>query len=215
MKIAVLASGGLDSVILIHYLLKKGERVQPIYIKMGHIWEKAELRRLKQFLKRAQTRNLKPLVTLSLPTEDLYQHHWSLTGKNTPGAKSRDTRVYLPGKNLLLIGKASVFCATRRIHRLALGPLKNNPFPDARPSFFKCLEQVSSKALNFNLKIKTPFLGKSKEEVMAIGRNLPLHLTFSCLAPKGLHHCGRCNKCTERKKAFRLASIPDVTPYAH
>jgi 7-cyano-7-deazaguanine synthase len=39
-------------------------------------------------------------------------------------------------------------------------------------------------------------------------------LTFSCLAPQGRRHCGRCNKCAERKRAFRQAGIPDPTKYA-
>lgn len=211
-KIAVLASGGLDSAILIYHLLKKNNLVYPVYLQSGHVWEKAELVWLKRFLKAIRTRRLKPLTVLSLPTQDLYAAHWSMTGKNTPGAKSRDENVYLPGKNLLLISKAAVFCALKKIHRLALGPLKTNPFPDARSSFFQSMERACSKGLNYKLKIETPFLNKSKREVMKLGRHLPLELTFSCLAPvrrgdpsgRPYTHCGRCNKCAERKKAFRL-----------
>lgn len=177
---------------------------------------------------------LKSLKILVLETRDLYQNHWSVTGKEIPGRTSHDKEVYLPGKNLLLISKAAVFCALRKIPNLALGPLKTNPFPDARPSFFKFMERLCSNALDFKLRIRTPFLGKSKPEVMKLGRNLPLELTFSCLNPKvgaplvsalskgnkGGHkarpyiHCGRCNKCAERKKAFRTANLIDRTHYA-
>ena len=34
---------------------------------------------------------------------------------------------------------------------------------------------------------------------MALGRGLPLELTFSCIAPVAGQHCGRCNKCAERR----------------
>ncbi len=220
-KIAVLASGGLDSSILIHYLLKKYKFVQPIYIQNGHVWEKAELAWLKKFLKAIRSPRLKPLALLSLPTQDLYQTHWSLTGKKTPGAKSHDKEVYLPGKNIFLIAKASVFCALKKIPLLALGPLKTNPFPDASPSFFKNIGQACSQGLNYQLRILTPFLKLSKKEVMTLGRFLPLQLTFSCLAPvrAGLPHphlhCGRCNKCMERKCAFRNSRLIDKTRYAH
>ncbi len=240
--IAVLTSGGLDSVILIDYLSRKGVRpyaltIQPIYIRSGHHWETAELFWLKRFLKvirnhrssftpnRSAGLNLrykpyetvshvKPLVVLDLTTQDLYQNHWSLTGKKVPGAKSHDRNVYLPGKNLLLISKAAVFCALHKIPNLALGPLQSNPFPDAQPEFFKAMEKALEKGLGFSIKIHVPFLKRSKTQVMSLGRDLPLHLTFSCLSPKKMVHCGRCNKCAERKKAFRLARMVDRTRYA-
>ena len=225
-KIAVLISGGLDSSILVHNLLKKRWTVQPIYIQQGHVWERAELAWLKQFLKAIGSPQLKPLVLLSLPTQDLYQTHWSVTGEKTPGAQSHDKKVYLPGKNILLTAKASVFCALKKIPVLALAPLKTNPFPDASPSFFNSMGKICSKGLNYKLKIDTPFLKLSKKEVMKRGRALPLHLTFSCLNPhpplslrerdrvRGYIHCGRCNKCTERKRAFRNSGIIDKTCYA-
>jgi len=37
--------------------------------------------------------------------------------------------VYLPGRNIVLLGKAGVFCAAAGISRLAIGTLDHNPFP--------------------------------------------------------------------------------------
>jgi 7-cyano-7-deazaguanine synthase len=48
---------------------------------------------------------------------------------------------------------------------------------------------------------------------MQRGRFLPLELTFSCMRPLDGRHCGDCNKCAERRKAFRDAGLPDRTPY--
>ena len=53
----------------------------------------------------------------------------------------------------------------------------------------------------------------NKRQVMALGRELPLELTMSCIAPVGELHCGRCNKCAERKAAFADAAMADRTPY--
>jgi 7-cyano-7-deazaguanine synthase len=222
-NVAVLASGGLDSAILIHLLSKQFKSVWPVYVRNGHQWESAEIFWLKRFLKKKKvtvtskgdSHLLKPLVILDLPTRDLYGNHWSITGEKVPGLKSNDQTVYLPGKNLLLISKAAVFCTLNKIENLALGPLKSNPFPDARPEFFKTMEKTVQKSLQFKLKIHTPFLKCSKTQVLSLGHDLPLYLTFSCLAPKKMAHCGRCNKCAERKKAFRLAKMIDLTRYAH
>ncbi len=212
-QVAVLASGGLDSAILIHGFLKKNWLVQPVYIANGHVWESVEMRHLKRFLQAIRSKRLRPLRILALPTRDLYKGLWAITGKRTPGAKSHAQAVYLPGRNILLLAKAGVFCTQHRIPRIAMGSLKTNPFPDANLKFLKIYEQAFSMGLNFELKILTPFLKSTKNQVMRRGAALPLHLTFSCIKPRSSRHCGRCNKCQERKLAFREAGIKDLTPY--
>ena len=108
--IGVLASGGLDSSILIGQLLRQGRRVQPFYIRTGLVWQAGELPALERFLRAIQSDQLAELVALNLPLDDLYRGHWSLTGDNTPGAESPDEAVFLPGRNALLIVKAAVWC---------------------------------------------------------------------------------------------------------
>src|SRR5438270_5630051 len=93
--IGVLASGGLDSSILIGHLLRQGRRVQPFYIRTGLVWQSQELPALKQFLGEIAAANLAQLVVLDLPLADLYNGHWSLTGSGTPAADSRDEAVFL------------------------------------------------------------------------------------------------------------------------
>ena len=50
---------------------------------------------------------------------------------------------------------------------------------------------------------------------MRLGRDYPLGLTFSCIAPERGLHCGGCNKCAERQEAFRDAGMADPTRYVH
>jgi 7-cyano-7-deazaguanine synthase len=92
--------------------------------------------------------------------------------------------------------------------------LEANPFPDARPVFFQALSKAVDLGVGLRLKISTPWVGKSKPEVIALGRGLPLELSVSCIKPRGNVHCGRCTKCAERVEGFRIAKIPDPTRYA-
>jgi len=202
-KICVLVSGGLDSSILLLMMAKRYREVHPLYIQCGLYWEKTELYWLRKFLKKVRLINVKPLKILKVPVEDLYQAHWSLTGRGIPGLRSRDQEVYLPGRNLLLLSKAAVYCALQGINKIALGILKRNPFPDSQDQFFRALEKVIQKGLVCPIKVFTPLSKMTKSQVLQKAGGIPIELTFSCLRPKGIRPCGRCNKCAEREKAVR------------
>jgi 7-cyano-7-deazaguanine synthase len=213
-RIGVLASGGLDSCILVGHLLEQGHSVQPFYIRSGLFWETAEHRALERFLIAIATRELDPLVTLQLPLADLYGEHWSITGRDVPNAESPDDAVFLPGRNALLVIKAALWCQLRGIGQLALGTLGSNPFPDATSSFFADIESALNRAVPVPVRLLRPFDGLDKRQVMELGRRLPLERTLSCIDPVGGRHCGKCNKCAERKAAFRLIAAADPTDYA-
>jgi 7-cyano-7-deazaguanine synthase len=203
--VCVLVSGGLDSCVLVAELAKTCRRVYPVFIRQGFVWEAAELRALRCFLPHVRHQ---PLTILHLPAGDLYGNHWSVTGRHVPGAKTRDEAVYLPGRNLMLLSKAAVFCELHKIPVIAVGTLGHNPFPDATSEFFRDFERVSG------VKVIVPFRRLTKVQVIRRGRHLPLHRSFSCIAPKAGKHCGRCNKCAERQRAFCEAGMVDLTRYA-
>jgi 7-cyano-7-deazaguanine synthase len=212
--VAVLASGGLDSAILVAHLASEERDVTPMYVRFGLAWEDVELRHLKRFLASLPNPNVRPLIVLDLPVADIYGAHWSMTGQDVPDDDSPDEAVYLPGRNLLLLAKSSVWCALNGIPSIALGTLAANPFPDADHEFFTGFSALAGRALGCPLTVLTPFAGRAKYEILEIGRQLALDLTFSCIAPRSERHCGRCNKCAERRLAFRELSIADTTEYA-
>ena len=215
--VCVLTSGGLDSGVLIAELAKEHADIQPVYVRCGLFWERAERYWLQRFLKRLRARhtNLRPLKTLSMDLREVYGGHWSLTGKNVPDYHSDDFEVYLPGRNIILLAKTAVFCVLRGISTIATAPLSANPFPDGTPQFFRHLQDVFSEGLAAKLTLKTPFRHLSKADVIRMGQTLPLELTFSCICPKDRLHCGECSKCAERIKAFREVGIIDRTAYRH
>jgi 7-cyano-7-deazaguanine synthase len=212
--IGVLLSGGLDSSILLGSLLNQGFEVQPFYVRSGLAWEPEELQAVRSYLIAVGSTRLRELVVLDLPLDDLYESHWSRTGRNVPGATSSDDAVYLPGRNALLIIKTALWCQLHGIRHLALGVLGTSPFADAKPEFFTALET----ALNCNqdgpIRLLRPFAGMGKHEVMKLGDNLPLEHTFSCISPQEGLHCGQCNKCVERQSAFSQMRVADPTQYA-
>ena len=211
--IGLLASGGLDSCILVGHLLRQGHGVQPFYVRGGLLWEEAELSALRAFLRALKLPRLEDLVVFDLPLADLYGAHWSIDGHDAPDARSPDTRRLLarpkrparhqtgplvrPARHRATgpghAGRQPVRRRHRRVlPRLPAGPRSRNGQPREHPA---------------------PFARLQKEAVLQLGQGLPLELTFSCIVPSEGLHCGRCNKCAERQRAFRSAGIDDPTSY--
>ena len=206
-------SGGLDSCVLLTESAKSYRRVWPIYVRQGLVWENTELYWLRRFIQQVGAREFHPLKVLSCVMSDIYGNHWSTGHQLAPGARSKDEAVYLPGRNLILSLKPAVFAAMNKIPVLALGSLAHNPFSDAAPAFFQQWGSVLSRGLGVKIQVIAPYRQRSKSDVIRLGRAWPLHLSFSCIAPKGKRHCGRCNKCAERRRAFKLAKVEDKTIY--
>ena len=209
----VLVSGGIESSVLLNDALSRYDHVTPIYIRNHLRWEDTEVFCLKNFVRSLKQTNLRPLVILDLTMRDLYENHWSITGIKIPGGKTPDDSVYLPGRNIVFLSKAACYAAMKNISFIEIGILRGNPFADSSKVFFKKMSDLLSLGLSMDIQIKAPFQKMKKEDVIAFGKKLPLESTFSCLNPKGYEHCGDCNKCVERKKAFFAAGVFDKTKY--
>jgi 7-cyano-7-deazaguanine synthase len=133
-----------------------------------------------------------------------------------PAYDTPDEDVYLAGRNVVLLSKAAVYCAGAGIHRIAIGPLAGNPFPDATPAFFKAMSAALSLGLDHDINVVAPFAALHKADVVKLGMTLavPLELSLSCMNPRGGLHCGLCSKCRERRDAFDEAGVADLTVYA-
>jgi 7-cyano-7-deazaguanine synthase len=219
MSTAVLLSGGLDSAVLLAEEASHAGTsgaVQPIYIGAGLAWETGERAIVARLLEcdalRGRTR---PLVALSVDMRDVYAAtHWAVTGE-APSYHTPDEDVYLPGRNIILLSKAAVFCAAAGIGRIVIGTLDHNPFPDATPAFRASMAHTLSLGLAHDLRVDAPFSTSSKADVIRKGLALgvPFQHTLSCMKPAGATHCGTCSKCRERHDAFLEAGVTDPTAY--
>ena len=212
-RVAVLASGGLDSSVLLADLARHSI-VFPVYVQVGLAWENEERDALESFLTALDSPNVRPLTVLSLPIQPLYHDHWSVTGVGVPEYEDPDGAVFLPGRNILLIGLVAVWCSTHDVSKIAIGLLAGNPFPDATPEFFEAFESSLSQGLAHRINILLPYRGLHKDDIIRQFNDLPLELTITCMAPRGGVHCDGCNKCRERRQAFEGAGVADPTYYA-
>lgn len=222
---AVLHSGGLDSAVLLadEAAARGAASVQPLYVSVGLAWESAERAMVERLLQTRPFAGIRPLAALTVEMRDVYAaSHWAVCG-TPPGYHTPDEDVYLPGRNIVLLSKASVFCAVADLDRIVLGTLAHNPFPDATDEFRSALARALSLGLAHDVQIAAPFAGRSKADVTRRGIELgiDLTLTLSCMSPiesrlpnRDPRHCGTCSKCRERHDAFLELGITDPTVYA-
>jgi 7-cyano-7-deazaguanine synthase len=184
MKSAVLLSGGLDSAVLLAEEAACHD-VQPIYVIVGLAWEAREREAVERLLTHEAFGRVGALVTLAVEMRDVYAAaHWAVQG-TPPAYHTADEDVYIPGRNIVLLGKAGVYCAAAHIGRIVLGTLGHNPFPDATPEFRSTMALALSLGLAHDLEVDAPYAAFDKAEVVRRGAALgvPLELTLSCMNP--------------------------------
>ncbi len=213
-KVVALASGGLDSAVMLARLAESFEEVHPIYVSCGLVWESAEKEFLYKFVSELANPRIREIRTLTLATSDLYGDQWFTSGQGIPGYRDPDEAWEIPGRNIILLTKAAIWAKLNGISRIGLGALVSNPFPDATDEFFTSAETTFSLGLSQPIEILRPFAEMGKAQIISLGSHLPLGSTLSCAHPLEGKHCGACGKCRERIEAFAEAGVSDPTRYA-
>lgn len=87
-------------------------------------------------------------------------------------------------------------------------------YPDCRPEFMEALDRALGLADWNPVKLHAPFARMSKADIVVEGHRIgaPMELTWSCYKG-GDFHCGRCGTCVERREAFEVAGVQDLTRY--
>lgn len=89
-------------------------------------------------------------------------------------------------------------------------------YPDCRAEFVNAFSEAEELANAWNpVHVHAPFIHMTKSDIVKLGATLgvPFWSTWSCYVG-GIKHCGKCGTCVERKEAFQLAGVEDLTDYA-
>ena len=129
---------------------------------------------------------------------------------------------YVPARNTIFLSVALAYAETKRAHEIWLGvnSVDYSGYPDCRPAYITAYQNLANVATKIGLeqgiKIVTPLLNMSKEEIISLGikNEVDYSMTRSCyqLDDYGVS-CGRCESCILRKEAFSSLGLSDPIPY--
>ncbi|UWP92987.1 7-cyano-7-deazaguanine synthase QueC [Aliiroseovarius crassostreae] len=217
MKTNVVCSGGLDSVSLAYVIADRGDLTRLISFDYGQRHRK-ELSYAAGCAERLgvphhviDMRSIGAALSGSALTDDI----------DVPdGHYAEDTMkiTVVPNRNAIMLTIAYGIAAANGDEAVATAVHGGDHFiyPDCRPAFTEAFDKMQRAALDgyADVALFTPFVHRSKADIVAEGAKVgtPFAETWSCYKG-GLHHCGRCGTCVERREAFHLAGINDPTIY--
>ncbi|MHA2357510.1 MAG: 7-cyano-7-deazaguanine synthase QueC [Candidatus Heimdallarchaeaceae archaeon] len=134
-------------------------------------------------------------------------------------------QVWIPGRNVMFLSIVASFAdSLNQPVDILFGANKEEgeTFPDNTIEFVEIMNSAFTLGCKNHVEIQAPFHDKIKHEIVSYlkEKGAPLDLTSSCYNIKNWDknkekpiHCGKCESCFRRKRAFSKAKIDDLTLY--
>ena len=125
-------------------------------------------------------------------------------------------KVWVPGRNIVFTAIATSFAESSGAEKIVVGwDLEEAvTFPDNSKKFLDAYNRVLEIGSIYDIEIEAPLIDKTKNEIVKLGVDLdaPLELSYSCYMGEE-KHCGVCESCMRRKRAFLNSNIVDEVEY--
>jgi len=188
MKTVLLVSGGLDSFIAYHYLVKDGYEVLPLHINYQGIYSDKELSVVEELFPNVRIDN-----SLDFFGQEIGE------------------KAFLKNRNAFfaLIG-------SKYGNSICMAGLKDDNVGDKSQTAFLRMQELLDEINTGDHHVFSPFWGMEKEEIVKwfMEEQLSLKelcLTTSCYHPE-LNFCGKCPSCFRKYCAFVSNDIGDYIP---
>jgi len=211
-KCVVVLSGGPDSATVAYWAKKQGYAVHAITFVYGQIAMK-EVACAEEIAEKLDV----PIEVVNLSAlKEIFGEVTSLCNTNIPMTSSFSRPIIVPFRNAIFLSIAVSYAASICSNKIFYGAQgSDEPFyPDCRREFYKAFEKAACLGTGLELSIEAPFSDLSKSETIKLGSELGVQFsrTWSCYRDRP-KHCGKCESCVNRKKAFAEAGISDPTDY--
>ena len=125
-------------------------------------------------------------------------------------------KVWVPGRNVVFSSIALSFAEAEGAEKIIVGWdfEEAATFPDNSKEFLDAFNNLLKIGSLDDIQIEAPLIQMDKKEIVKLGDDIgtPLDISYSCYMGEEWH-CGVCESCMRRKRAFELAGIEDRTKY--
>lgn len=199
-KVVLLFSGGIDSTVLLYWLIEEKYKLYPLIINYGQVTFEGEYIAATKILDRLKISNL---FTIDI-SEISKIGKGALLGqypKDVVSYRDWHNAEFFPNRNLMLMTIATNYAYKINASNIAIGVVGDSyrdTSMDFLNSFKKCIG-ISLMSVN----VIAPFVEKARESVIkeSIRLGVPIENTYSCNA-LGDRHCLLCSSCYEREMAL-------------
>jgi 7-cyano-7-deazaguanine synthase len=211
-KCVIVLSGGPDSATVAYWAKAQGYQIYPISFNYGQIALKETEAAQKIAAKLGVTTKVINLSAL----KEIFSDVTALCNTDIPLTSEFSSPIIVPFRNAIFLSVAVAYASavgTKDIFYGAQGSDEPN-YPDCRREFYEAFEKAARLGTEQDITIQAPFNGYKKFELLkeAVKLGVPLELTWSCYRDAE-KHCGKCESCVNRKKAFQEAGLADSTTY--
>jgi len=211
-KCVVVLSGGPDSATVAYWAKAQGYQIFPVTFNYGQI----AVKETEAAQKIAQSLGVTTKIIDLSALKEIFSSSTALVNRDIPLTSEFSSPIIVPFRNAIFLSAAVAYAVTVGATHIFYGAHgSDEPFyPDCRPEFYEAFEKAAQLGTAQEIIIKAPYSGHKKSDLIkeAAKLSVPLELTWSCYLD-GKRHCGKCESCVNRKKAFSEAGIADPTKY--
>ena len=203
-------SGGIDSVVIAHWLKKK-EGKNPLCVFFDYGQQNAKMERK---LSRKVCKKLK-LDLLIIPLK----FYSKITDSKIfgEGEETKGAMFWLEGRNILMAIFMAILASKHEVKDVYLGcheksGEEENNYKDITTECWNAFNDLIGKSFQKQVFINCPFNDweYGKEQIIDLGVKLGVnfkHTHTCCINDK--EHCWTCEACEKRKKAFQRVGVKD------
>ena len=213
-----IVSGGMDSVTLLHYLVRtEHRRPAVISFRYGQKHVRELIDAAAQATLLGCSHHIFDLTPLgaAFSSSALVSDRLAIPDAETVRGDPQPA-TYVPNRNMIFLALAAAYAESQQVADVFYGAQRHDLYGywDTTTQFLERLNNVYELNRKTPIQIRAPFVTMSKADLLRIGLALGVDYaqTWSCYNGQD-RACGHCPTCAERLTAFAEVGIPDPLPY--
>lgn len=212
-------SGGMDSITLLYYLVKRKRRLPALLTFAYGQKHSKEIECVHYHAQRLLCRDHR-LIDMSLLAPVFASSSLVSADLPIPDAAAAvgdpQPSTYVPNRNMIFLSIAVAYAETRGVDEVFYGAQRHDQpgYWDASSDFVHRMNALLQLNRARPIQISAPFASNSKADILRLGFELGVDFgrTWSCFRGHEVA-CGLCAACSERLHAFDELGLADSLPY--